>query len=391
MRTILNRIRTRIETVIQAKRNGPFRSLETVLYLLSLVYGGAVLLRSYGFHKKVLSARRLPCAVISIGNITVGGTGKTPMTIYVAKKIRDMGYSVAVISRGYKGKAEESGGIVSDGQALYMDPDEAGDEPFMMADSLRDVPVIVGQDRFLGGMQAVERFNPAVLILDDGFQHLGLMRDLDLVLLDNRKPFGNQYLLPRGPLRESIAALKRGDVFILTRCDGSAGGEPRDIPPALQTIDTILKDKPVFRSSHIPRIHKILKGRVDAVDGHGSVLSAEDVGTLEGRCVFAFSGIARNDDFRTTVEGLGCRLTGFKAFADHYPYRQPDLEEIKRISEASGSELILTTEKDAVRILDDVSWPVDLVVIGLEISFQDPGNGMGTFDAFLEQRLQAIV
>lgn len=375
---------------MRGKHTGPFRFLEVVLYVLSLFYGGAVRLRTYGFHRKALRVNRLPCAVISIGNITVGGTGKTPMTLYMAKKIRDMGYRVAVLSRGYKGTAERAGGVVSDGRTLYMDSDEAGDEPFMMASMLNDVPVIVGQDRFSGGMQAVELFKPAVLILDDGFQHLALMRDLDLVLLDDREPFGNQYLLPRGPLREPLVALQRGDAFIMTRCDDSSGGERRDTSFACQKWANIFRDKPVFRSSHVPLIHKIIRGCGDAAD-ESAVLPGDDVNMLKGRSAFAFSGIAGNDDFRTTVEALGCRLTGFKAFPDHHSYRQSDFEEIKRVSGTTGAELILTTQKDAVRIPDEMSWPVDLVVIGLETFFRDPVNGRGTFDAFLECRLKAIV
>lgn len=374
--------------MIHGTDSGRFPSLEAALYLLSLVYGGAVRIRTHGFHKAILASRRLPCAVISIGNLTVGGTGKTPMTIHVAQRARDLGYKVVILSRGYGGSAGKAGGVVSDGRALRMTPETAGDEPFMMADRLRDIPVVVGRDRFSAGTEAVAKFKPAVLVLDDGFQHRSLMRDLDLVLLDHRHPLGNGHLLPRGPLREPLSALARGDAFILTRCDADDDGQSAATLSLLQTGQTIGSDTPVFRSFHIPRVLKIIRTGADPGD---AAVSTEDGSEVAGRLVFAFSGIARNDDFRSTVEGLGCRLAGFKAFPDHYPYRHGDVDHLKRVSEASGAELILTTEKDAVRIPDGVSWPVDLVVIGLDIAFRDPDDGPGAFDTFLEERLKVIV
>ncbi len=374
--------------MIHGTDGGRFRSLEFALYLLSFVYGGVVRSRAYGFRRGLLVARRLPCAVISIGNVTVGGTGKTPLTIHVAERVRDLGYTVVVISRGYGGRAERSGGVVGDGDVLRMTPETAGDEPFMMADRLRDIPVMVGRDRFSSGTQAIAQFDPAVLVLDDGFQHRSLVRDLDLVLLDHRHPFGNGYLLPRGPLREPISALRRADAFILTRCGADDNGQSSDTLSPVLTGHAIGSDTPVFRSSHIPRIHRIIKGRGD---GGESALAPLDMTAVAGRPVYAFSGIARNDDFKATVEGLGCQLAGFKGFPDHYPYRHEDVDRLKSESATSGAELILTTEKDAVRIPDGVSWPVDLVVVGLDVVFRDPGNGHGDFDTFLKERLESIV
>ncbi len=194
----------------------PF-ALNLLLMLLSKAYGAGVLLRRDGYASGFLKAKKLPCTVISIGNLTTGGTGKTPMTIYVAERVRRLGYRVAVISRGYKGTAEKSGGIVSDGSAIRMDPVTAGDEPFLLAASLKDIPVLVGHDRYQSGMHAINRFQTEVVILDDAFQHLALFRDLNLLLLDSSLPFGNGHLLPRGTLREPTSALRFSDALVMTR------------------------------------------------------------------------------------------------------------------------------------------------------------------------------
>ena len=168
--------------------------------------------------RRLIPSHQLPCKVICIGNLTVGGTGKTPMTMHVAQELKRLGYNTAIVSRGYRGGAEGRGGIVSDGQSIQMGPEQAGDEPFMMARSLSGIPVIVGKNRYAAGMLAVSEFQSDVIVLDDGFQHLRLKRDIDLVLLDRLHPFGNSYLLPRGTLREPISSLERGSACILTRC-----------------------------------------------------------------------------------------------------------------------------------------------------------------------------
>jgi len=387
----MNRIRERIETTIHGTGRRRITAADTVLHLLSLAYGGSVRLWEYGFRRGLLSARRLPCAVVSIGNITVGGTGKTPMTVHVARHARDLGYRTVVLSRGYGGEDERTGGIVSDGRSLLMGPDRAGDEPVMMAGQLRDVPVIVGRDRYGGGIRAMTHFRPDILVLDDGFQHLSLMRDLDLVLLDSRNPAGNGHLLPRGPLREPLTALDRGDAFVLTRCEGRADEGKATLPSAFRAMEYPIHRRPLFRSFHTPRVRKVIRGSGDAIAEQNPVPPAEGIDRLENRLVWAFSGVARNDDFRSTVEALGCRLTGFKGYPDHYPYGPKDIEAIKRMSGESGAEMILTTEKDSVRIPDSTTWPLDMVVVGIDVAFPDDGTGAGAFDDFLGGRLKTLI
>lgn len=377
----MKRIRKYFQAIMNGQKKSPFCLLEVGLYLISLVYGGLVGLRAFCYEKKWAKSEKLPCGIISVGNITLGGTGKTPMTIYLAQKVRDLGYRVAVISRGYKGGAEKTGGVVSDGKNILMTPDLSGDEPFMMAGRLKDIPVIVGRNRYAGGQLAIEKFHASVIILDDGFQHLKLARDLNLVLLDSQNPLGNGYLFPRGILRESRHALIRADAVILTRFREESASQ-------VSGINALISRKPIFRSGHIPYIQKIIESVQNSVDTSLRLSTIDVIRDLSGQCVYAFSGIAKNDDFKKTVEGLGCCLTGFKAFPDHHPYSRKDLHDIAMGCENLKARFILTTEKDGARIPEDFSWPVPLVIIGLNLGFRESEP---SFDRFLEDYLRDVI
>ncbi|MDH3568448.1 MAG: tetraacyldisaccharide 4'-kinase, partial [Desulfobacteraceae bacterium] len=278
--------------------------LKLFLFSISIGYGWIVRLRETLYKKGLLQSKRLPCPVISIGNITVGGSGKTPMAIYVAELIKHLGYGVVIISRGYKGQAEKNGGVVCDGRKICMGPDTAGDEPFMVAQRLKTVPVIVGKDRLKAGRLAIREFKPDVLLLDDAFQHLKLHRDLDLVLLDSKDPLGNTYLFPRGTLRETASALSRGDAVILTRSD-------IEKPASLDQIKKHFPRKPIFNSSHIPYIYKIVTENISQSRDRPTVSSKYDFDIFKNKRAVAFSGIASNDDFRRTIESFQCKLKKF--------------------------------------------------------------------------------
>ena len=213
----IERLKNRISSAAGSNVPSSLLSLETALLVLSLAYGVVIRIRARLYAAGVLPSKALLCRVISVGNIIAGGTGKTPMTIFVAQLLRDKGQRVVVLSRGYRGSMEASGGIVSDGERIFKGPDEAGDEPYLMARVLKGIPVVVGKRRYEAGMMAIARFQPDVIVLDDAFQHLRLKRDLDLVLLDCRSPWGNGYLLPRGLLREPLSALRRAHAIIFTR------------------------------------------------------------------------------------------------------------------------------------------------------------------------------
>lgn len=326
---------------------------------LSLIYGLVVRLRSVLYDKGLPTVGRLPCRVLSVGNISVGGTGKTPVTLYLARMLRDTGYRPVILSRGYKGRAERDGGVVSDGETILMGPEEAGDEPFMMAAALKDVPVLVGRDRLANGRLAVARFQPDVVLLDDGFQHRRLFRDMDIVLIDAAGFCKNRHLLPRGPLREPVSALGRAHALILTRASGPA-------TPARDLLARLAPGKPVFAADHQPYVAVLVRsGRGPAAD------PPKDAGFLKQARVFVFSGIAKNRAFRDMVAGLAGSVAGERAFADHHPYTPEDCAAVIRAAEHHDADFLVTTEKDYVKLQKIWESPIDLVVMGIDIGFQD--------------------
>jgi tetraacyldisaccharide 4'-kinase len=381
MTAISRNLKRKIQEIMTGGRESGSLFLELFLFSISIGYGLIVRLRETIYKKGLLQSKRLPCPVISIGNLTIGGSGKTPMTIYAAELIQSLGYSVAIISRGYKGQAEKIGGVVCDGRRICMGPDTAGDEPFMVAQRLKTVPVIVGQNRFKAGRLAIQEFKPDVLLLDDAFQHLKLHRDLDLVLLDSIEPLCNTFLFPRGTLRETASALSRGDAVILTRSDiGKA--------PSLDQIKKHVPRMPIFHSSHIPYIYKIVTGNSIQSQDSSTSSSEYDFGAFKNKRVFAFSGIASNDDFRRTIESFQCKLENFSEFPDHHQYSEKELDKVVKSAMDVSAEFIFTTEKDYVRIAHKIKWPMDLVIIGIEISF---GENDIAFKSFIKRRLQGLI
>jgi tetraacyldisaccharide 4'-kinase len=189
--------------------------------LVSPFYGFAMWLRAYMYQKGIiLKTRRLPVPVISIGNLTLGGTGKTPMTQFVVRHLLAKGRRPLIISRGYGGRTTGGPRVVSDGTSMLMSPAEAGDEPCLLAESLSGVPVVIGRKRYEAGLFALEKFSADVIVLDDAFQHLGVARDLDVVLFKSGAFLGNGRVFPGGPLREPLSALQRADVFVVTGLPG---------------------------------------------------------------------------------------------------------------------------------------------------------------------------
>lgn len=345
-----------------------------LLHLFSYAYAAALKGRRLLYRCRLMKTNRLPCRVVSIGNITVGGTGKTPMTIYVARMLKRLGYKTAVISRGYKGAAEQKGGIVSDGESIRMTPETAGDEPYLLAQSLKGIPVLVGRNRFASGLSAVKEFAAEVVVLDDAFQHIQIERDIDLVLLDADRPFGNTYLLPRGTLREPFGVLSRCDAVILTRCKNEKTA-------VIEQIREKIHQQPVFRTCHVPTVTRVVGLKESGGQRTGATPGADE---LRGRRIYAFSGLADNSNFRTSLMEMGGQLAGFQDFPDHHPYRQADIADILLAAQQSGAEVMATTEKDFIKISDRVHWPMGLFVVGLQVSFAE---GQDAFGEFIGQRL----
>ena len=345
-------IEAAIEEVWNGKRpkgkTGPLRGF---LRLLSIPYGGAIALRNHLYDRGIIRQAKLPRPVISVGNLTVGGTGKTPTVIYMAQLLKAHGYRPAVLSRGYGGSANAPVNVVSDGNRIRTGWREAGDEPILIARAEPGIPVLTGSRRLLTGRAAVEMFDADVLILDDAFQHRALFRDIDMVLLDAARPFGNGFLLPRGPLREHRDSLRRAD--ILLRTGNAENGEPLREAASL----------PSFRAIHKPQ--GVVAG------GTGRI---ETAAALLGQKVFAFAGIGSPEAFRRSLTELGAAVVGFRVFPDHHPYDLSDIESLRRLASKSGAARIVTTEKDGIRLVDFPDFLADLFLlrIGMEISPAEP-------------------
>jgi len=311
---------------IWSKEKIGYQPFEIILRVASFLYRLPVFLRNRCYDMGLIRQEKLPCKVISVGNITVGGTGKTPTVIYLANLLKEKGFRPAVLSRGYKGKAKAPINIVSDGNRLFMKPEDCGDEPALIGKSVTGVPVLTGPKRAMTGRVAIEQFGADLLILDDAFQHRQLARDVDIVLVSAANPLGNGFLLPAGPLRESSASLKRSDLIVRT----GVGSEAVPLPVS----------KPEFRSRH--RATALL----NAATGLNRPL--ED---LRGCRVCAFAGIAHPDGFRETLTDAGAVMAVFLPFPDHHAYSREDIREIQKRAEEEKADLIVTTEKDGVKLI----------------------------------------
>jgi len=317
---------------IHRKESLDFWSL--FLAVLSIPYGVGSRLRPWSYSKGYFKKRSLPGFAVSIGNLTAGGTGKTPAVAMLAAWAQGKGYRVAVLSRGYGGKYTDKVLEVSDGSSIHVDSLKAGDEPYLLANKLSGVPLILSKKRFHAGSYAHEKFGSNFFILDDGFQHLGLKRDLDLVLIDAADPFGNGHLLPWGPLREPFSQLARADVFILTRAKNHG---PDD--KTRNTLKSEFPSAPVFYSDHLPS--RIVFPRTN---------EKHEPGFIKGKPVLAFAGIARPELFLDTLTKLGADVVHFRGYKDHYPFKHEDIQTLIRMKERVGAQYLLTTEKDWVRI-----------------------------------------
>jgi tetraacyldisaccharide 4'-kinase len=369
----------RIEAIMKSDGEASPAILRSGLSAISHLYGGGVRLRTVAYDRGTIKTNQLPCIVISIGNLTVGGTGKTPLTLYMAQLVQRLGYQVVILSRGYGGSAESSGGIVSDGQRIHMQADECGDEPYMMARRLRTVPILVGKSRYQSGLLAVKRFQPDVILLDDAFQHRRLARDLDLVLLDAEKPIGNGHLFPRGILREPAASLKRSHAVIFTRTEKTA-----HLPQ--ETIQPFLKTKPVFYSHHKPCFVKHIIENSRSGKHAGGTPQETGFDFMRGKHVLAFAGIARNEDFFNMIPDFGCAGSDVISFSDHHRYSPYDIQHIQQVAIDGHADCLLTTEKDFYRMAPSMDWPLDLVVMGVDLVFKDNG-----FDAFILERVASLL
>ncbi len=321
--------------------------------VLSWVYGFVSRLRIFFYKTGLLPKKRVNAHVVSIGNITTGGTGKTPITIYFAEQWQKKGHKVGIVSRGYGRKNQNTVILVSKGAQPLVSADTVGDEPYLMAERLKKIPIVVAADRFSGCQILISQFGVDVILLDDGFQHLKLHRDVNLLLIDATKPFGNGHLLPRGSLRESPSAIKRADHVIMTRTDEQL---PMDA--------MIQKIKPYQES--------MLQSRFEAsalidLSTHEELQPA----VLANARVLPFCGIGNPNAFITQLKKLGARIEAPFIFEDHHPYQEKDLIEISEAAKKRGVIHIVTTEKDAVKIKQFIPSNMKIFALRIDLVFNN--------------------
>jgi tetraacyldisaccharide 4'-kinase len=296
-------------------------------------YRGLLRTREWLYGHGVLRSRALPCPVVSIGNLTVGGTGKTPAVELAVRTLTELGHHPAVISRGY-GRSTKGVQVVADTASIRMDAEEGGDEPFLLARRLPGVPVVVGANRHDAGRTAVDRFGATAIVLDDGFQHRTLAKDLEIVTARCREPWGNGRLLPAGPLREPLASLARAHVVLAT-----GARTPADAHDVTVTVARYAPSVPVLVAAHVP---------TECWEWGSMQFVPADA--LRGMRLHAFAGVAAPAGFARTLEQIGATLAGFEAFADHHWYTRAELSALERQADALGADALVTTEKDWVRL-----------------------------------------
>src|SRR5664279_2960494 len=366
-----------LEVVFEERHDFKAKATRAILFGGSKVFQVAVKLRRWLYNVRILRDSTLGVQVIAVGNLTLGGTGKTPVVEKFARELRDQGRNVAILTRGYRSKPaplhrrllnklllrEETRPprVVSDGKSLLLDSEMAGDEPYMLASNLKDVVVLVDKDRVKSGRYAIEKFGCDTLLLDDGFQYWKLRgRRQDIVLVDRQQPFGTERLLPRGTLREPPSHLARANTIFITKSDGNTADLRRRLAQLNPTAG-------IIECVHHPLYLE-------------DVFSGERVGleSLKGRKVASLSGIAQPESFEQSLVQLGAELVYSKRFADHHRFTQQEVLNAINRSKKRQAETIVTTQKDAVRFpkIDRRDLPVYFMRVEIKIlrgadDFQD--------------------
>jgi tetraacyldisaccharide 4'-kinase len=366
-----------LEVVFEERHDYKAKTTRVILFGGSKAFLVAVKLRRWLYNVRILRDKTLGVQVIAIGNLTVGGTGKTPVVEKFARELRDAGRNVAILSRGYRSRPkpvhqvlldkilfredQTPPRVVSDGKSLLLDSDTAGDEPYMLASNLRDVIVLVDKDRVKSGRYAIEKFGCDTLLLDDGFQYWHLRgRRHDVVLIDRQQPFGNEHLLPRGTLREPPSHLARAHTIFITKSDGNTA-ELR------ARIARLNPNAPIIECIHRPLYFE------DVFTGERKGLEL-----LAGKKVASLSGIAQPESFEQSLVKLGSELVYSKRFADHHRFTQQEILNAINRAKKRQAEIIITTQKDAVRFpkIDRRDLPfyfmrVEIQIVSGANDFQD--------------------
>jgi len=369
-----------VEVILDHKAGFKESIARVILHGLSWIYKGAVRLRLKLYRERFFRDHHLGVPVISIGNLTVGGTGKTPVAELLAKALQKQGRRVAILSRGYKSKRQKRvrfwkkwiaqirseelpvnpPRVVSDGERVLLDSHLAGDEPFMLATNLPGVPVVVDKDRVKAGLYAIKELGADILLLDDGLQYLRLRHRMDMVLIDRTAPWGSGHMLPRGTLREPPRHLKRASYIFLTKCDGSDNTE---IIKGIRKYNRVAE---IIECRHRPRY-------LEDIHTHEHL----PLERIYGAHVGAVSGIAIPESFESGLRKLGAKVDVVKRFADHHRFSLKDIRDFIARCEKRDVDMIVTTEKDFVRFPQLAKADVPIVFLRVEIEIV---NGKEIFD-----------
>jgi tetraacyldisaccharide 4'-kinase len=357
-----------VDVILERRFDFGAAAFRYFLWLLSGLYRQGVRFRLWWYENRLGSVHALGCLVISVGNLTVGGTGKTPVVELFARELTKRGRKVAVLSRGYKSQPapfpqelldkfrpldqRHPPRLVSDGRSILLDSDLAGDEPFMLASNLKDVLVLVDKDRVKSGLHAICKYGCDTLLLDDGLQFLRLKERIDIVLVDREAPFANRHLLPRGLLREPPEELRRAHIIFITKCDGS---DLTELRAELRRYNT--------HAEFVECAHKPI---------HLEDISSHEIKPLEylkELRIAAISGIARPESFEEGLRKLGADLIYTRRFADHHRFSEGELTRMFERSKTRGARAVITTEKDTVRLprLSKRTLPVYFLRVEIEI------------------------
>ncbi len=352
-----------------ADQNQPFgiRMLLGVLNVFSHVFAAIVSIRYFFYNTGILKRFPLGIQVISIGNVTAGGTGKTPVTEIFARTLAAEGRKVAILSRGYRRKEApllqrvftqviDPPLVVSDGKRILVDAATGGDEPYMLASNLPGVAVVVDRNRVKAGRYAIKRLGCDTLILDDGFQYQRLKHSVEVVLVDAGNPFGNGHMLPRGILREPARHLKRADIIFLTKCRG-------DVSAVREEIRRLNSKAEIVECNHTPRLLR-------------DVWSREEfpLDWLRGKTLCTLSGIASPKGFENSLRHLGAKVVWCERYADHHRYESDEILYALNRSADMGADALVTTEKDAVRFPRFETSPVKCLYLRISIEILKGGK-----------------
>ena len=350
---------------------------------LSYIYGFGARVNLWLYEAGILSRRKLDCCVISIGNITVGGTGKTPTAQRVAMMVKDMGYRVVILNRGYRSHWDKPLGVVSDGKKIFMTSYEAGDEAYLMAKMMPGIPVVIGKNRDVTGSYAVDKLRAEVIIMDDGYQHWQLNRDLDIVLVDTLNLFGNGNLLPRGILREPLNHLNRADMFLFTKSDQSSRLTRTSLAENIRQYNT---EAPIVESIHHP------KEFVEIADWYKGIqqnpLPLEE---LKGKKVMVFSAIGNPSSFEQNVSGCNLDIVEAIRYPDHHDYGMLEMQYIAERASTLKADALITTGKDAVKIPTEFIYfnrDIPLYVMNMDIMIT---RNEEIFDRKLKETVETVL